>query len=128
MGEDGVKNKYQNQVVDKETGEEFEVTAYQEMDKSEILDDMFFDGDIMSVKGEEYVAKFKNFPSSIKDVVEELVFREEESKVAKTQLDGSKQKESVEVVYNFEAVNSVASERFNYSEKVLKEDDQSKNF
>ena len=120
VGEDGVKNKYQNQVVDKETGEKFFVTSYQEMDKSEILDDMFFDGDIMTVKGEEYVAKFKNFPSSIKDVVEELVFREEESKVAKTQLDGSKQKESVEVVYSFEAVNSVASERFNYSEKVLK--------
>jgi hypothetical protein len=128
VGEDGVKNKYQNQVVDKETGEKFFVTSYQEMDKSEILDDMFFEGDIMSVKGEEYVAKFKNFPSSIKDVVEELVFREEESKVAKTQLDGSKQKESVEVVYNFEAVNSVASERFNYSEKVLKEDGTKQEF
>jgi len=128
VGEDGVKNKYQNQVFDKETGEKFFVTSYQEMDKSEILDDMFFDGDIMSVKGEEYVAKFKNFPSSIKDVVEELVFREEESKVAKTQIDGSKQKESVEVVYNFEAVNSVASERFNYSEKVLKEDGTKQEF
>ena len=128
VGEDGVKNKYQNQVVDKETGEKFFVTSYQEMDKSEILDDMFFEGDIMSVKGEEYVAKFKNFPSSIKDVVEELVFREEESKVAKTQLDGSKQKESVEVVYNFEAVNSVANERFNYSEKVLKEDGTKQEF
>ena len=128
VGEDGVKNKYQNQVVDKETGEKFFVTSYQEMDKSEILDDMFFDGDIMTVKGEEYVAKFKNFPSSIKDVVEELVFREEESKVAKTQLDGSKQKESVEVVYSFEAVNSVASERFNYSEKVLKEDGTKQEF
>jgi gliding motility-associated protein GldM len=128
VGEDGVKNKYQNQVFDKETGEKFFVTSYQEMDKSEILDDMFFEGDIMSVKGEEYVAKFKNFPSSIKDVVEELVFREEESKVAKTQLDGSKQKESVEVVYNFEAVNSVASERFNYSEKVLKEDGTKQEF
>ena len=128
VGEDGVKNKYQNQVIDKETGEKFFVTSYQEMDKSEILDDMFFDGDIMTVKGEEYVAKFKNFPSSIKDVVEELVFREEESKVAKTQLDGSKQKESVEVVYSFEAVNSVASERFNYSEKVLKEDGTKQEF
>ena len=122
VGEDGVKNKYQNQVIDKETGEEFFVTSYQEMDKSEVLDNMFFDGDLMSIKGEEYVAKFKNFPSSIKGIVEELVFREEESKVAKTQLDGSKQKESVEVVYNFASVNSVARERFNYSEKVLKED------
>jgi hypothetical protein len=128
VGEGGVKNKYQNQVIDKETGEEFFVTSYQEMDKSEILDDMFFDGDIMSVKGEEYVAKFKNFPNSIKDVVDELVFREEESKVAKTQLDGTKQKESVEVVYNFEAVNSVASERFNYTEKVLKEDGTKQEF
>ena len=128
VGEGGVKNKYQNQVIDKETGEKFFVTSYQEMDKSEILDDMFFDGDIMSVKGEEYVAKFKNFPNSIKDVVDELVFREEESKVAKTQLDGTKQKESVEVVYNFEAVNSVASERFNYTEKVLKEDGTKQEF
>ena len=128
VGEGGVKNKYQNQVIDKETGEEFFVTSYQEMDKSEILDDMFFDGDIMSVKGEEYVAKFKNFPNSIKDVVEELVFREEESKVAKTQLDGTKQKESVEVIYNFEAVNSVANERFNYTEKVLKEDGTKQEF
>lgn len=123
-----MKNKYQNQVIDKETGEKFFVTSYQEMDKSEILDDMFFDGDIMSTKGEEYVNKFKNFPSSIKDIAEELVFREKENKVAKTQLDGTKQKESVEVIYNFESVNSVANERFNYTEKVLKEDGTKQEF
>ena len=128
VGEGGVKNKYQNQVIDKETGEKFFVTSYQEMDKSEILDDMFFDGDIMSTKGEEYVNKFKNFPSSIKDIAEELVFREKENKVAKTQLDGTKQKESVEVIYNFESVNSVANERFNYTEKVLKEDGTKQEF
>ena len=34
VGEDGEKNKYLKTVTNKETGEEFEVTAYQEMDKS----------------------------------------------------------------------------------------------
>ena len=126
--EDGEKNKYIKQVIDKETGEESFVTAYQEMDKSQVLDDMFFDGDFLTKKGEEYVDRFKSFPSSIKTIVEELIFREEESKVAKTQLDGSKESESVEVVYNFDSVNAVASERFNYSEKVLKEDGSMQDF
>jgi gliding motility-associated protein GldM len=128
VGEDGEKNKYIKQVIDKETGEESFVTAYQEMDKSQVLDDMFFDGDFLTKKGEEYVDRFKSFPSSIKTIVEELIFREEESKVAKTQLDGSKESESVEVVYNFDSVNAVASERFNYSEKVLKEDGSMQDF
>ena len=128
VGEDGEKNKYIKQVIDKETGEESFVTAYQEMDKSQVLDDMFFDGDFLTKKGEEYVDRFKSFPSSIKTIVEELIFREEESKVAKTQLDGSKESESVEVVYNFDSVNDVASERFNYSEKVLKEDGSMQDF
>jgi gliding motility-associated protein GldM len=128
VGEDGEKNKYIKQVIDKETGEESFVTAYQEMDKSQFLDDMFFDGDFLTKKGEEYVDRFKSFPSSIKTIVEELIFREEESKVAKTQLDGSKESESVEVVYNFDSVNAVASERFNYSEKVLKEDGSMQDF
>jgi hypothetical protein len=128
VGEDGEKNKYIKQVIDKETGEESFVTAYQEMDKSQVLDDMFFDGDFLTKKGEEYVDRFKSFPSSIKTIVEELIFREEESKVAKTQLDGSKESESVEVVYNFDSVNTVASERFNYSEKVLKEDGSMQDF
>jgi len=128
VGEDGEKNKYIKQVIDKETGEESFVTAYQEMDKSQVLDDMFFDGDFLTKKGEEYVDRFKSFPSSIKTIVDELIFREEESKVAKTQLDGSKESESVEVVYNFDSVNAVASERFNYSEKVLKEDGSMQDF
>jgi len=128
VGEDGEKNKYIKQVIDKETGEESFVTAYQEMDKSQVLDDMFFDGDFLTKKGEEYVDRFKSFPSSIKTIVEELIFREEDSKVAKTQLDGSKESESVEVVYNFDSVNAVASERFNYSEKVLKEDGSMQDF
>jgi hypothetical protein len=121
VGEDGEKNKYIKQVIDKETGEESFVTAYQEMDKSQVLD-------FLTKKGEEYVDRFKSFPSSIKTIVEELIFREEESKVAKTQLDGSKESESVEVVYNFDSVNAVASERFNYSEKVLKEDGSMQDF
>jgi gliding motility-associated protein GldM len=126
VGEDGVKNKYIKQItdVDEESetfGEEFPMVSYQEMDKSAILDDMFFVGDALAPTGEEYVAKFKNFPNSIKTIVDELVFREEEFKVAKTQLDGSKESESVVVTYDFNSVKSGVKDRFNYTEKVLKE-------
>ena len=126
VGEDGVKNKYIKQItdVDEESetfGEEFPMVSYQEMDKSAILDDMFFVGDVLAPTGEEYVAKFKNFPNSIKNIVDELVFREEEFKVAKTQLDGSKKSESVVVTYDFNSVKSGVKDRFNYTEKVLKE-------
>ena len=95
VGEDGEKNKYLKTVTNKETGEEFEVTAYQEMDKSLVLDDMFFEGDLLTAKGKEFLAKYKDFPATINKILDEIVFLEEESKIARTALDGTKGEDGV---------------------------------
>ena len=119
VGEDGEKNKYLKTVTNKETGEEFEVTAYQEMDKSLVLDDMFFEGDLLTAKGKEFLAKYKDFPATINKILDEIVFLEEESKIARTALDGTKGEDGVFIEYNFDSTKSNLKTRFAYSDVVV---------
>ena len=119
VGEDGEKNKYLKTVTNKETGEEFEVTAYQEMDKSLVLDDMFFEGDLLTAKGKEFLAKYKDFPATINKILDEIVFLEEESKIARTALDGTKGEDGVFIEYNFDSTKSNLETRFAYSDVVV---------
>ena len=119
VGEDGEKNKYLKTVTNKETGEEFEVTAYQEMDKSLVLDDMFFEGDLLTAKGKEFLAKYKDFPATINKILDEIGFLEEESKIARTALDGTKGEDGVFIEYNFDSTKSNLKTRFAYSDVVV---------
>ena len=119
IGEDGEKNKYWKQIPAKESGEEITRVAYQEMDKSQVLDDYFFEGDFLTKKGEEYVSKFKNFPSSINQILDNIVFQEEESKIARTALDGSKGEDGVEIEYNFDSSKQDLKNRFFYSDQIV---------
>ena len=59
VGENGEKNKYLKQIENKETGEEITRMAYQEMDKSMVLDDYFFEGEFLTASGEQYVSNYK---------------------------------------------------------------------
>ena len=128
VGEDGIKNKYLKQITDKESGEEITRVAYQEMDKSQVLDDYFFEGDFLTTKGEEYVAKFKNFPSSINQILDNIVFQEEESKIARTALDGSKGEDGVEIQYNFDSSKQDLKNRFFYSDQIVNSEGTTQDF
>ena len=128
IGEDGEKNKYLKQITDKESGEEITRVAYQEMDKSQVLDDYFFEGDFLTTKGEEYVAKFKNFPSLINQILDNIVFQEEESKIARTALDGSKGEDGVEIQYNFDSSKQDLKNRFFYSDQIVNSEGTTQDF
>ena len=128
IGEDGEKNKYLKQITDKESGEEITRVAYQEMDKSQVLDDYFFEGDFLTKKREEYVSKFKNFPSSINQILDNIVFQEEESKIARTALDGSKGEDGVEIEYNFDSSKQDLKNRFFYSDQIVNSEGTTQDF
>jgi gliding motility-associated protein GldM len=128
VGEDGEKNKYLKQITDKESGEEITRVAYQEMDKSQVLDDYFFEGEFLTKKGEEYVSKFKNFPNSINQILDNIVFQEEESKIARTALDGSKGEDGVEIEYNFDSSKQDLTNRFSYSDLIVNSEGTTQGF
>ena len=127
VGEEG-ENKYLKTVTNKETGEEFTVTAYQEMDKSTVLDDMFFEGELLTSKGELFLSKFKSFPETIDKILDDIVFKEKERKIARTALDGSKGEEGVEIEYNFDSTKKNLKSRFSYNEKVVNAEGISQEF
>ena len=127
IGEEG-ENKYLKTVTNKETGEEFTVTAYQEMDKSTVLDDMFFEGELLTSKGELFLSKFKSFPETIDKILDDIVFKEKERKIARTALDGSKGEDGVEIEYNFDSTKKNLKSRFSYNEKVVNAEGISQEF
>ena len=122
VGEDGSVNKYIEEVENKETGEMFPVWKYQEMDKSEKLDKIFFSKEGTTEKGQEFVSKFSNFPKTINTILDQIIFLEEESKMAVTQEDGYKPEDAEVTPYDFAGVIGNLNNRFNYQERVLKED------
>ena len=127
VGEEG-ENKYLKTVTNKETGEEFTVTAYQEMDKSQVLDDMFFEGELLTSKGDLFLSKFKSFPETIDKILDDIVFKEKERKIARTALDGSKGEDGVEIEYNFDSTKKNLKSRFSYNEKVVNAEGISQEF
>ena len=128
IGEDGVANKYLKEVNVKGTDSVITVTAYQEMDKSEVLDNMFFEGDMLTPKGQEFLDLYKAFPSNITKVLETIVFMEEEAKIARTALDGTKGEDGVQIEYDFESSKNDLKNRFNYSPMVVNSEGTSQEF
>ena len=128
LAEDGVANKYLKEVNVKGTDSVITVTAYQEMDKSEVLDNMFFEGDMLTPKGQEFLDLYKAFPSNITKVLETIVFMEEEAKIARTALDGTKGEDGVQIEYDFESSKNDLKNRFNYTPWLLIAKELLKNF
>ena len=128
VGEDGENNKYLKQIKDKETGEDITRVAYQEMDKSEVLDDYFFEGEFLTSKGSEYVTKFRDFPTKLSQILDEIEFLEEESKIARTALDGSKGEDGVEIQYDFASAKQDLQNRFKYSDQIVNSEGTTQEF
>ena len=130
VGDEGVVNKYLKDVNVKGTDSIITVTSYQEMDKSLVLDDILFessDGDLKPI-GETFLSKFKNFPSNINKILDLVVFMEEEAKIAKTALDGSKDEDGVQIEYDFDSSKNDLKSRFSYSEKIVNSEGTSQDF
>jgi gliding motility-associated protein GldM len=127
IGENG-ENKYLKQIQNKETGEEITRMAYQEMDKSQVLDDYFFEGEFLTTNGEQYVSNYKSFPTKLSQILDDIVFLEEESKIARTALDGSKGEDGVEIQYDFESAKFDLKNRFSYSDKIVNSEGTTQGF
>ena len=130
VGDEGVVNKYLKEVNVKGTDSVITVTSYQEMDKSLVLDDILFessDGDLKPI-GETFLSKFRNFPSNINKILDLVVFMEEEAKIAKTALDGSKDEDGVQIEYDFDSSKNDLKSRFSYSEKIVNSEGTSQDF
>ncbi|SVA74898.1 uncharacterized protein METZ01_LOCUS127752 [marine metagenome] len=130
VGDEGVVNKYLKEVNVKGTDSVITVTSYQEMDKSLVLDDILFessDGDLKPI-GETFLSKFRNFPSNINKILDLVVFMEEEAKIAKTALDGSKDEDGVQIEYDFDSSKNDLKSRFSYSEKIINSEGTSQDF
>ena len=130
VGEEGQPNKYLKEVIVKGTDSVFTVTAYQEMDKSLVLDDILFEDSEGALKpiGQEFLNKYKDFPNKMNQVLDNLVFMEEEAKIAKTQLDGTKDEDGVIINYDFDSTKSDLQNRFSYSEQVVNSEGTSQDF
>ena len=127
IGENG-ENKYLKQIQNKETGEEITRMAYQEMDKSQVLDDYFFEGEFLTANGEQYVSNYKSFPTKLSQILDDIVFLEEESKIARTALDGSKGEDGVEIQYDFESAKFDLKNRFSYSDQIVNSEGTTQGF
>ena len=127
IGENG-ENKYLKQIQNKETGEEITRMAYQEMDKSQVLDDYFFEGEFLTANGEQYVSNYKSFPIKLSQILDDIVFLEEESKIARTALDGSKGEDGVEIQYDFESAKFDLKNRFSYSDQIVNSEGTTQGF
>ena len=128
VGENGEKNKYLKQIENKETGEEITRMAYQEMDKSMVLDDYFFEGEFLTANGEQYVTNYKSFPTKLSQILDDIVYLEEESKIARTALDGSKGEDGVEIQYDFESAKFDLKNRFSYSDQIVNSEGTTQGF
>ena len=122
LGDDGNPNKYLEDVENQETGEMFPVWKYQEMDKSEKLDLLFFSSDGITEKGQEFISKYSGFSGKINNILDQIIFLEEESKMAVTQEDGYKPEDAEVTPYDFAGVIGNLNNRFKYEDRVLKED------
>ena len=67
------KNNFKAARTDKRTGATDTIVDYQTMDKSQYLDEYFFDGDKNTAAGDEFVQRFRAFPNDIQAVLDSLV-------------------------------------------------------
>jgi len=80
---------------------------YQIMDKSQTLDEYFFQGDTYTKNGELFLSKFINYPFLVKEILSEITLKEEESE------------KETKINYDFGSISNEIDNRFNYSDKVV---------
>jgi gliding motility-associated protein GldM len=77
------------------------------MDKSQILDEYLFNGDLYTENGDLFLEKFINYPLSINNILNQI-----------TQKENSSEKET-KINFDFNSIKDDLSNRFKYSEKIV---------
>ena len=102
------ENKYLKEVSVKSNKDSIiTMTDYQIMDKSQILDEYLFNGDIYTENGNLFLEKYINFPLSLNNIIDQI-----------TQKENSSEKET-KINFDFNSVKVDLSNRFKYSEKII---------
>jgi gliding motility-associated protein GldM len=102
------ENKYLKEVSVKSNRDSIiTMTDYQIMDKSQILDEYLFNGDLYTENGDLFLEKFINYPLSINNILDQI-----------TQKENSSEKET-KINFDFNSIKDDLSNRFKYSEKIV---------
>jgi gliding motility-associated protein GldM len=102
------ENKYLKEVSVKSNRDSIiTMTDYQIMDKSQILDEYLFNGDLYTENGDLFLEKFINYPLSINNTLDQII-----------QKENSSEKET-KINFDFNSIKDDLSNRFKYSEKIV---------
>lgn len=110
------KNNFKVARTDKRTGATDTIVDYQTMDKSQYLDEYFFDGDKNTDAGDEFVRRFRAFPSDLRAALDSLVAADLEKDPPTEALP-----EGEYADFDFSSFDEVTS-RFAYSDELVNRD------
>ena len=89
------ENKYLKEVSVKSNRDSIiTMTDYQIMDKSQILDEYLFNGDLYTENGDLFLEKFINYPLSINNILDQITQKENSSEKEATRLQAQPFRES----------------------------------
>lgn len=107
------ENNFKIERTDLRTGTTDTIVDYQTMDKSQYLDEYFFDGDKNTAAGDEFVQRFRSFPNDIQAVLDSLVAADLEKDPPTETLP-----EGEYADFDFSSYDEVV-ERFAYSDELV---------
>jgi len=89
------------------------IMDYQTMDKSQYLDEYFFNGDLLTENGEAYIQRFKDFSTFYGSLVDSIVLEESLEKTKRTPHDFTQVKDLIKrsFTYNEKVINSEGTEQ-----------------
>ena len=89
------------------------IMDYQTMDKSQYLDEYFFNGDLLTENGEAYIQRFKDFSTFYSSLVDSIVLEESLEKTKRTPHDFTQVKDLIKrsFTYNEKVINSEGTEQ-----------------
>lgn len=89
------------------------IMDYQTMDKSQYLDEYFFNGDLLTENGEAYIQRFKDFSTFYGSLVDSILLEESLEKTKRTPHDFTQVKDLIKrsFTYNEKVINSEGTEQ-----------------
>ena len=89
------------------------IMDYQTMDKSQFLDEYFFNGDLLTENGEAYIQRFKDFSTFYGSLVDSILLEESLEKTKRTPHDFTQVKDLIKrsFTYNEKVINSEGTEQ-----------------
>lgn len=117
LSSDSENRNYVRDRVIKKTKEKDSIVDYQIMDKSQYLDELFFEGNMYTAAGEEFIEKYTSFQAKLRQQLDSITI--DDVKRAEDNPD------LTPAGFNFSAIENLMSERFSYSDSVLTRDGKS---